>query len=94
MREATLQNASMKSSSPRVRNALLMHGDTPDNRDVVEQFKDAALVDPPIAVERVRSPAGTHVRATSSPGRVMCRARDGALACVTARPAAAGAVIG
>ena len=92
-REAALQNASMKFISLRVRNAILMHGYTADNQEIVEEFKDEAFVEKLIAVDRIQSLTEKYVLVASSHGRVMYWEYDGALASVKARLAAAGLVI-
>jgi hypothetical protein len=83
----------MKFISLRVRNALLMHGYTPDNQEIVEEFKDEAYVDKLIAVDRIQSLTEKYVLVTSSHGRVMYWEYEGGLASVRERLAAAGLVI-
>jgi len=83
----------MKFISLRVRNALLMHGYTPDNQQIVEEFKDEAYVDKLIAVDRIQSLTEKYVLVTSSHGRVMYWEYEGGLASVRERLAAAGLVI-
>ena len=80
----------MKFISLRVRNALLMHGYTPDNQEIVEEFKDEAFVDKLIAVDRIQSLTEKYVLVTSSHGRVMYWEYEGSLASVRERLAAAG----
>ena len=84
----------MKFISLRVRNAILMHGYTADNQEIVEEFKDEAFVDKLIAVDRIQSLTEKYVLVTSSHGRVMYWEYEGSLASVTARFAAAGLVVG
>jgi len=43
----------MKFISLRVRNAILMHGYTDDNREIVETFEGEAFVEKLIAVDRI-----------------------------------------
>ncbi len=83
----------MKLISLRVRNALLMHGYTPDNQEIVEEFKDEAFVEKLIAVDRIQSLTEKYVLVTSSHGRVMYWEYEGSLASVAARLAAAGLVV-
>ena len=83
----------MKFISLRVRNALLMHGYTPDNQEIVEEFKDEAFVEKLIAVERIQSLTEKYVLVTSSHGRVMYWEYEGSLASVKERLAAAGLVV-
>ncbi len=83
----------MKFIALRVRNAVLMHGYTPDNQEIVEEFKDEAFVDKLIAVDRIQSLTEKYVLVTSSHGRVMYWEYEGSLASVRERLAAAGLVI-
>lgn len=83
----------MKFISLRVRNALLMHGYTPDNQEIVEEFNDEAFVDKLIAVDRIQSLTEKYVLVTSSHGRVMYWEYEGTLSSVKERLAAAGLVV-
>ena len=83
----------MKFISLRVRNALLMHGYTPDNQEIVEEFKDEAFVEKLIAIERIQSLTEKYVLVTSSHGRVMYWEYEGSLASVKDRLAAVGLVV-
>ena len=83
----------MKFIALRVRNALVMHGYTPDNQEIVEEFKDEAFVDKLIAVDRIQSLTEKYVLVTSSHGRVMYWEYEGSLASVRERLAAAGLVV-
>ena len=83
----------MKFISLRVRNAILMHGYTADNAEIVEEFKDEAFVDKLIAVDRIQSLTEKYVLVTSSHGRVMYWEYEGSLASVRERLAAAGLVV-
>lgn len=93
-REATLQNGRMKFISLRVRNAILMHGYTADNVEIVEEFKDEAFVEKLIAVDRIQSVTEKYLLVTSSHGRVMYWEYEGSLASVKDGLAAAGLVVG
>ena len=86
-------NRGMKFISLRVRNAILMHGYTSDNREIVEEFKDEAFIDKLIAVDRIQSLTEKYLLVTSSHGRVMYWEYDETLASVQARLAAAGLVV-
>ena len=83
----------MKFISLRVRNAILMHGYTADNKEIVEEFKDEAFVDKLIAVDRIQSLTEKYVLVTSSHGRVMYWEYEGSLASVRSRLEAAGLVV-
>ena len=84
----------MKFISLRVRNALVMHGYTADNQEIVETFHDEAFVEKLIAVERIQSVTEKYLLVTSSHGRVMYWEYEGSLASVKERLAAAGLVVG
>ena len=84
----------MKFVSLRVRNAILMHGYTDDNREVVENFEGEAFVEKLIAVDRIQSATEKYLLVTSSHGRVMYWEYEGTLASVKERLAAAGLVVG
>ena len=88
-----LQNAPMKFISLRVRNAILMHGYTADNQEIVEEFKDEAFVEKLIAVDRIQSVTEKYLLVTSSHGRVMYWEYEGSLASVRSRLEAAGLVV-
>jgi hypothetical protein len=77
----------------RVRNALVFHGDIPDNQEIVEEVRDADFVDKPIAVDRIQSATEKSLLVTSSHGRTMNWEYDDTLASVQARLAEAGLVI-
>ena len=83
----------MKFIALRVRNALVMHGYTTDNQEIVEEFKDEAFADKLIAVDRIQSLTEKYVLVTSSHGRGMYWEYEGSLASVRERLAAAGLVV-
>ncbi|MEO5686098.1 MAG: hypothetical protein ABIR54_01955 [Burkholderiaceae bacterium] len=83
----------MKFICLRVRNAILMHGYTSDNVEIVEEFTDEAFVEKLIAVDRIQSLTEKYVLVTSSHGRVMYWEYEGTLAVVQERLAAAGLVV-
>jgi hypothetical protein len=83
----------MKFISLRVRNGLLMHGYTPDNQEIVEEFHDETFVDKLIAVDRIQSLTEKYLLVTSSHGRVMYWEYEGGLGSVRERLAAAGLVV-
>ncbi len=83
----------MKFISLRVRNAILMHGYTPDNQEIVEESKDGEFAEKLIAVERIQSVTERYLLVTSSHGRVMYWEYEGGLAAVKQRFVAAGLVV-
>ncbi len=89
-----LQNGAMKFISLRVRNALVFHGYTADNHEIVEEVADADFVDKLVAVDRIQSVTEKYLLLTASHGRTMYWEYEGTLASVQARLAAAGLVVG
>lgn len=83
----------MKFISVRVRTAIVMHGYTEENQEVVEQFDDQPFVEKLIAVERIQSVSEQYILVSSSHGRVMYWAYEGGLASIQARLQAAGLVV-
>jgi hypothetical protein len=83
----------MKFISLRVRNALVMHGYTADNQEIVDEVKDEEFVEKLIAIDRIQSVSQKYVLVTSSHGRVLYWEYEGDLASVTARLANAGLVV-
>jgi hypothetical protein len=61
----------MKFISLRVRSCLVVHGYTPDNREVVERIEDGAWTDKIIATERIQSVSEQYVLVTGAHGRLM-----------------------
>jgi hypothetical protein len=78
----------------RVRNALVIHGYTADNQEIVEEISGEEFVDKLIAVDRIQSATQRYLLVTSSHGRVLYWEYEGGLETVTARLASAGLVIG
>lgn len=83
----------MKFIALRVRTAIVMHGYTEENQEIVEQFDDQPFVEKLIAVERIQSVSEQYLLVTSSHGRVMYWEYEGDLAAVKARLQAAGLVV-
>lgn len=83
----------MKFIALRVRTAIVMHGYTEENHEIVEQFDDQPFVEKLIAVERIQSVSEQYLLVTSSHGRVMYWEYEGDLAAVKARLQAAGLVV-
>jgi len=61
----------MKFLSLRVRSCLVVHGYTPDNREVVERVEDVAFTEKIVASERIQSVSEQYVLVTGSHGRLM-----------------------
>jgi hypothetical protein len=83
----------MKFISLRVRNAIVMHGYTDDNKEIVEEFNDEPFMDKLIAIDRIQSVSGKYVLVTSSHGRVMYWEYEGEMSAIQQRLAAAGLVV-
>jgi hypothetical protein len=61
----------MKFISLKVRSCLVVHGYTPDNREVAERVEDGAFAEKLIAIDRIRSVSEQYVLVTGSHGRLM-----------------------
>jgi hypothetical protein len=83
----------MKFISLRVRNAIIMHGYTNDNKEIVEEFKNEAFVEKLIAIDRIQSATEKYILVTSSHGRMMYWEYEGSLAALKARLESAGLVV-
>lgn len=83
----------MKYISLRVRTAMMVHGYTDDNKEIVEEFNDEPFVDKLVALERIQSVTEKYVLVTSSHGRVMYWEYEGGLAALGARLGAAGLLV-
>lgn len=83
----------MKFISVRVRTAIVMHGYTDENHEIVEQFEAQPFVEKLISVERIQSVTEQYILVTSSHGRVMYWEYEGGLAAIKARLQAAGLVV-
>lgn len=83
----------MKFISVRVRSALVMHGFTDDNQEVVEEIRDEAFVEKLVAIDRLQSVSEKYLLVTSSHGRVMYWEYEGGFAAMKARLSAAGLLI-
>jgi hypothetical protein len=83
----------MKFISLRVRNAIVMHGYTNDNKEIVDEIKDEEFVEKLIAVERIQSVSEKYVLVSSSHGRVLYWEYEGDLASIKTRLATAGLVV-
>jgi len=83
----------MKFISLRVRNALVMHGYTDDNQEIVEEVHGEDFVEKLIAIERIQSVSEKYILVTSSHGRVLYWEYEGDLATVKSRLANAGLVV-
>jgi hypothetical protein len=78
----------MKFISLRVRSALVVHGYTPDNREVVERIervKDVAFAEKIVAIERIQSVSDEYVLVTGSHGRLMYWEYEGGIDAVRQR---------
>ncbi|MGL4604428.1 MAG: hypothetical protein ACRCU9_09795 [Iodobacter sp.] len=76
-----------------VRTAMIVHGYTADNKEIIEELPDTGFAEKLIAVERIQSVTEQYLLVTSSHGRVMYWAYQGGLEKITARLNAVGLVI-
>jgi len=83
----------MKFISVRVRSAIVMHGYSDDNQEVVEEIRDEAFVEKLVAIDRLQSVSEKYLLVTSSHGRVMYWEYEGGFAAMKARLASAGLLV-
>lgn len=79
--------------SLRVRNALVLHGYTADNNEIMQEFTDEPFVEKLIAVSRIQSATEKYLLVTSSHGRVLYWEYEGGLSALKERFTTAGLVI-
>lgn len=84
----------MKFISVRVRSAIVMHGFTEDNQEIVEEIRDEAFVEKLVAVDRIQSVSEKYLLVNSSHGRVMYWEYEGGFEAMKSRLAGAGLLIG
>ncbi len=83
----------MKFISLRVRNAIVMHGYTADNNEILETVSGEEFVEKLISVERIQSATEKYLLVTSSHHRVLYWEYEGGLQSLTRRLRAAGLVV-
>jgi hypothetical protein len=83
----------MKFISIQVRNAIVMHGYTPDNKEIADEVHDEPFVEKLIAIDRIQSATEKYILVSSSHGRVLYWEYEGGLSSLTKRLAAAGLVV-
>lgn len=77
----------------RVRNALVLHGYTADNEEILHEAAAAAFADKLIAIDRIQSATEQTLLLSAPHGRAMYWEYEGGLAALRDRLAAAGCVI-
>ena len=77
----------------RVRSCLVVHGYTPDNREIVERIDDGAFVEKIIAIERIQSVSEQYVLVTGPHGRLMYWEYEGGFDAVRQRLMRAGLLL-
>ena len=83
----------MKFISVRVRTAIVMHGYTEDNQEIIEEFNDEPFVEKLLAIERIQSVTENYILVSSSHGRVAYWEYEGDLAVFKSRLASANLVV-
>ena len=83
----------MKFISVRVRNSIVMHGYTADNKEIVDEFNDGEFVEKLVAIERIQSVTEKYILVSSSHGRVLYWEYEGNLAEIKERLGNAGLVV-
>jgi hypothetical protein len=64
----------------RVRNALVMHGYTAENQEIIEQVEGEAFAEKLIAIDRIQSVSEKYLLVSSSHGRVLYWEYEGGFA--------------
>ena len=77
----------------RVRTAMVVHGYTERNEEIVERVADEPYVDKLVAIDRIQSATEKYLLVTSSHGRVMYWEYEGGLAQLQRRLRDAGRLI-
>jgi hypothetical protein len=83
----------MKYIALRVRTAMLVHGYTAENQEVIEEFHDEPFLEKLIAIERIQSVTEKYLLVSSTHGRVMYWEYEGDLDSIAQRLNAAGLLI-
>ncbi|MFA6312799.1 MAG: hypothetical protein WCV99_20140 [Sterolibacterium sp.] len=83
----------MKFITVRVRTAIVMHGYTDDNKEIIEEFKEEPFLDKLLAVERIQSVSEKYILVSSSHGRVMYWEYEGGMSSIRKRLESAGLVV-
>ncbi|WP_293937747.1 hypothetical protein [Iodobacter sp.] len=83
----------MKYIALRVRTAMLVHGYTADNQEIIEEFHDETFMEKLIAIERIQSVTEKYLLVNASHGRVMYWEYEGDLNLIAQRLNAAGLLI-
>jgi hypothetical protein len=83
----------MKYIALRVRTAMLVHGYTTENQEIIEEFHDEPFLEKLIAIERIQSVTEKYLLVSSSHGRVMYWEYEGDLDSIAQRLNAAGLLI-
>jgi len=77
----------------RVKNALIVHGYSEDNQEIVEQIHEDSYTEKLIALSRIQSVSPQYLLVTGSHGRLMYWAYEGDFETIKARLVRAGLVI-
>lgn len=77
----------------RVRNAIVMHGYTTDNKEIIEEIKDEVFIEKLVAIDRIQSISEKYMLVLSSHGRVMYWEYEDDFESIKARLNRAGLVI-
>jgi hypothetical protein len=83
----------MKFISLRVRSAIVMHGYTADNKEIIEEAEADTFVEKLISIDRIQSVTEKYLLVTCSHNRVMYWEYEGGLSHVKDRLTGAGLVV-
>lgn len=77
----------------RVRNAIVMHGYSTDNKEIIEEIKDEVFIEKLVAIDRIQSISEKYMLVLSSHGRMMYWEYEDDFESIKARLNRAGLVI-
>ncbi|MEN9659173.1 MAG: hypothetical protein RL571_2638 [Pseudomonadota bacterium] len=83
----------MKYIALSVRTAMLVHGYTADNQEIIEEFHDETFMEKLIAIERIQSVTEKYLLVNASHGRTMYWEYEGDLNSIAQRLNTAGLLI-
>lgn len=83
----------MKYIAVTVRTAMMMHGYTENDEEIIQVFKDQVFVEKLLLIDRIQSITEKYILVTSSHGRVMYWEYEGGFAALKLRLSTAGLVM-
>ncbi len=83
----------MKYIAVTVRTAMMMHGYTENDEEIIQVFEDQVFVEKLLLIDRIQSITEKYILVTSSHGRVMYWEYEGGFAALKQRLSTAGLVV-